>query len=87
MTKSRAMDDESKSCNRLCNRLMFFFVALSSHALAREGVGAKERSGGRKPAGRCIISAFSLKSGKHKCLKAERGVIGHDRRDRAKKEN
>lgn len=34
MIKSRAMDDESKSCNRLCNRLMFFFVALSSHALA-----------------------------------------------------
>ena len=34
MTKSRAMDDESKSCNRLFNWLMFFSVALSSHALA-----------------------------------------------------
>ncbi len=46
----------------------------------------KERSGGRKPAGRCIVSAFSLKLGKYKCLKAEHRMIEHDQRDRAKKE-
>ena len=35
----------------------------------RDGVGAEERSGGRRPVRRCIISLCSLESGKQKMLK------------------
>ena len=51
----------------------------------REGIKAKKRSEGIKLFERYIILVFCLKSGKHKCLKAKHGVIGHNRQDRARK--
>ena len=53
----------------------------------RDGVGAADRSRGRRPVRRCIISSHSLESGEQKCSKAEHGVIRHGRQDKAKKGN
>lgn len=50
-------------------------------------MGVRERLKRKKPAGRYIILAFSLKSGKHKCLKAKHGVIGYDCKTERKNRN
>ena len=46
----------------------------------------EERSAGRRPVWRYIISSYSSESGKQNYLKAEHGAIEQDRRDRAKME-